>query len=59
MKKTEFEPRYCNGCACTTKHRHNETTFTCLRCGVEKYPISLKGGNRWNGLILSPKLILT
>ena len=33
-----FENRYCTGCQCTTRHEVKETTFSCLRCGVVKYP---------------------
>lgn|GEM_PF-2283206 len=33
-----FENRYCTGCQCTTRHEVKDLTFSCLRCGVVKYP---------------------
>lgn len=34
-----YENRYCNGCQCTTRHSVAVTTYSCLRCGVVKYPV--------------------
>ena len=36
-----YENRYCGGCQCTTRHEVKETTFSCLRCGVVKFPIRI------------------
>jgi hypothetical protein len=33
-----FENRYCTGCQCTTRHEVKDVTYSCLRCGVIKYP---------------------
>lgn len=38
IRRHPFENRYCNGCACTTRHEVKQTTFACLRCGAIKYP---------------------
>jgi len=38
MRRHPYENRYCNACQCTTRHEAKETTFSCQRCGVVKYP---------------------
>ena len=36
-----YENRYCNCCQCTTRHEVKVTAYSCLRCGVVKYPTRL------------------
>lgn len=40
-RRHPYENKYCNGCQCTTRHEVKETTYSCLRCGVIKYPVRL------------------
>jgi hypothetical protein len=35
-----IEPKYCTLCFCTTKHAVKPETYTCIRCGAEKHPVS-------------------
>ena len=36
MKRREFSLHYCNCCKATTRHIEEETTSTCIRCGMVK-----------------------